>query len=323
MEECMRKKELEGKELNPETCTFVKKCPPGKVRNSKGKCVKGSTSKQNGTQAPRGRRTRREIINEYANQWTNTRGQHKATAVKFNRHKPTKYSVNNYKRGPPNPRLRKQSSLYGNPEIESSYQSQWNMGEPGAVANYSKAWPSGISELRNSLNLENQKRGIVQVPKVRKHKEKKPKNENEDGISLDLNNEDGPRHRLTATNNIGLVFNAAHNGKPKLLRKIKSAKVTKPEVEDEANEGLLQMFEAQQPPVKLEEEKKPNTRRLQRRKAKNKERMEAAAKQESVLKKESVLKEEEVVAQEPKIGRVRKRRQPKINAGLLGQGSGI
>ena len=59
MEECMRKKELEGKELNPETCTFVKKCPPGKVRNSKGKCVKGSTSKQNGTQAPRGRRTRR------------------------------------------------------------------------------------------------------------------------------------------------------------------------------------------------------------------------------------------------------------------------
>jgi len=82
------------------------------------------------------------------------------------------------------------------------------------------------------------------------------------------------------------------------------------------------MFEAQQPPVKLEEEKKPNTRRLQRRKAKNKERMEAAAKQASVSKEEVVLKEE-VVAQEPKIGRVRKRRQPKINAGLLGQGSGI
>ena len=34
-----------GKELNPATCTFVKQCNPGQVRNSEGKCVSEKKSK--------------------------------------------------------------------------------------------------------------------------------------------------------------------------------------------------------------------------------------------------------------------------------------
>jgi hypothetical protein len=266
MEECMRKKELEGKELNPETCLFVKKCPPGKVRNSNGKCVKGvKQSANNGAKAPTVRRTRREIMNETANQWTDKRGRHKATHLKFNRHKPTEYEANNYKRGPPTARLRKPAGLYANPPANS---------------NYSQAWRSGISELRNSLNLENERRGIVREIKERKRRTPK-KNESPGGISVNsgLN--------LNAPNNVGLVFDAAHNGKPKLLRKIESATEKQPEEEDD---GLLQMFEAQQPPAKLGVS--PNTRRLQRRKAKNKERKTKA-------------------------------KEEKLNSSLLGQGTGF
>ena len=260
----MRKKELEGKELNPETCLFVKKCPPGKVRNSNGKCVKGI--KQSANNRPTARRTRREIMNETANQWTDKRGRHKATVLKFNRHKPTEYDANNYKRGPPTARLRKPAGLYANPPANS---------------NYSQAWRSGISELRNSLNLENQKRGIVREIKERKRRTPK-KEESPGGISVNsgLN--------LDAPNNVGLVFNAAHNGKPKLLRKIASTTEKTPEVEED--DGLLQMFEAQQPPAKLGAS--PNTRRLQKRKAKNKERKTKA-------------------------------KEEKLNSSLLGQGTGF
>ena len=259
----MRKKELEGKELNPETCLFVKKCPPGKVRNSNGKCVKGV--KQSANNRPTARRTRREIMNETANQWTDKRGRHKATVLKFNRHKPTEYDANNYKRGPPTARLRKPAGLYANPPANS---------------NYSQAWRSGISELRNSLNLENQKRGIVREIKERKRRTPK-KEESPGGISVNsgLN--------LDAPNNVGLVFDAVHSGKPKLLRKITSAKEKTPEEEDD---GLLQMFEAQQPPAKLGAS--PNTRRLQKRKAKNKERKTKA-------------------------------KEEKLNSSLLGQGTGF
>ena len=48
MEECVRRNEAEGKEINPITCTFVKKCKTGEVRNEKGRCVKAKTkTKQN------------------------------------------------------------------------------------------------------------------------------------------------------------------------------------------------------------------------------------------------------------------------------------
>jgi hypothetical protein len=43
MEECVRRNEAEGKEINPVTCTFVNKCKPGETRNEKGRCVKGRT----------------------------------------------------------------------------------------------------------------------------------------------------------------------------------------------------------------------------------------------------------------------------------------
>ena len=48
MEECVRRNEAEGKEINPVTCTFIKKCKEGEVRNDKGRCVKAKTkTKQN------------------------------------------------------------------------------------------------------------------------------------------------------------------------------------------------------------------------------------------------------------------------------------
>ena len=43
MEECVRRNESEGKEINPVTCTFVNKCKPGEVRNEQGRCVKNRT----------------------------------------------------------------------------------------------------------------------------------------------------------------------------------------------------------------------------------------------------------------------------------------
>ena len=43
MEECVRRNDAEGKEINPVTCTFVNKCKPGETRNEKGRCVKNRT----------------------------------------------------------------------------------------------------------------------------------------------------------------------------------------------------------------------------------------------------------------------------------------
>jgi hypothetical protein len=51
MEECVRRNEEEGKEINPVTCNFVKKCKPGEFRNELGRCTKrkSKTNTQNKT----------------------------------------------------------------------------------------------------------------------------------------------------------------------------------------------------------------------------------------------------------------------------------
>lgn len=44
MEECVRRNDKAGKEINPVTCAFVKKCKTNEVRNSKGQCAKLTAS---------------------------------------------------------------------------------------------------------------------------------------------------------------------------------------------------------------------------------------------------------------------------------------
>jgi hypothetical protein len=239
MEECVQRMELQGKELNPTTCTFVKKCPEGEVRNEKGRCVK---SKKNApvvnvrpftyTEAPK--KPKREIPGE--------------GKVKFTRKRPMVARLNNEeeKRGPPNPRLRRTAKLYKNPPPNS---------------NYRTAWKNGFKEVRNSLSIEANKRGEVVIPKVRKTRAKK-------NYAISLSPNEGAKPlRQNAENNLGLVFDVEHNGQPKLLRKV-SANKTPSTVMNPENNQLMGMYEAQQPPV--------NSRRLQRRKARNQARKESA-----------------------------------------------
>ena len=230
MEACIQKMELQGKELNPETCVFVKKCPEGFVRNEKGRCVKAKKAstpnvEQVYVEAPK--KPKREIPGE--------------GKVKFTRRKQSnimQLNNENEKRGPPHPRLRKTARLYAN----------------------ATNWRKGFRDVRNSLSIEANKKGMVVIPKVRKTKGKKESNY---GISLSANsqNEGGPRQN--AENNLGLAFDIEHGGQPKLLRKISGNRSPSPLPTANENQ-LMGMYEAQQPPV--------NTRRLQRRKAKNKAR---------------------------------------------------
>ena len=238
MEECVQRMEAQGKELNPTTCTFVKKCPEGEVRNEKGRCVK---SKKNTpvvnvrpfTYTESQKKPKREIPGE--------------GKVKFTRRKPTVTMLNNEdeKRGPPQPRLRKTAKLYRNPPPTSNYKS---------------AWKNGFKEVRNSVSIEAEKRGQVVIPKVRKTRSKK-------NYAISLSPNEGVKPlRQNAENNLGLVFDVRHNRQPKLLRKLTATKTPTPV--DEDNNQLMGMYEAQQPPV--------NSRRLQRRKARNRARKASA-----------------------------------------------
>jgi len=244
MDQCITKMEAQGKELNPETCVFVKKCPEGQVRNEKGRCVKTKKTEPNvqpfTSNAPK--KPKRIIPGQVPGKKT----------IRFNRHKITVHNLNNAteKRGPPGPRLRKTGKLYKKPPVNSNYKS---------------AWQFGLTETRNSLNLENRKRGRVVIPAVRKTRAKK-QSQNEDAYSLGSLNfsnqsREGPQRQGT-DNNVGLVFNVEHGGQPKLLRKLFGNITPSPGPSPNENQ-LIGMYEAQQPPV--------NTRRLQRRKAKNKE----------------------------------------------------
>ena len=230
MEACIEKMDLQGKELNPETCVFVKKCPEGQVRNEKGRCVKSKKQRTPNVEplyveAPK--KPKREIPGE--------------GKVKFVRRKKSNIiHLNNEteKRGPPHPRLRKTARLYAN----------------------ASNWHKGHHDLRNSLSIEAEKRGMVVIPQVRKTRAKKGKPSQNYGISLSANSEnvEGP---VRQENNLGLAFDIEHGGQPKLLRKLSGNRT--PNALPSPNENqLMGMYEAQQPPV--------NTRRLQRRKAKNK-----------------------------------------------------
>jgi hypothetical protein len=148
MEECVRRNEEEGKEINPVTCNFVKKCKPGEFRNELGRCIKGKskTNPQNKTQ-------------------------NKPNAVPFapfvytrplEVKKKTTFTRKKAKTIP-----RKNGNNY-----------TYNIGRPGRVTKTAKLYtnhPLNTTttigrKTRNSLNLERAKRGIVFEGKTRKSK---------------------------------------------------------------------------------------------------------------------------------------------------------
>jgi len=136
MEECVRRNEAEGKEINPTTCAFVKKCKEGEVRNDKGRCTKTGT------------RTRPKTQNKTNSQlpfvpyvYTNPLEQKKR--VTYNRKKAKEIkrqngNTFNYNLGRAG-RRRKTAKLYANHPLNT----RTTIGK----------------ETRNSLNLENMKRG--------------------------------------------------------------------------------------------------------------------------------------------------------------------
>lgn len=254
MEQCITKMEAEGKELNPATCMFVKKCPEGQMRNEKGRCVKSKkvaepvVDVQPFTMTEGPKKPKRVIPGQVPGKRT----------IRFNRHKPNVHNLDNAgeKRGPPAPRLRKTGKLYKRPPANSDYKS---------------AWQYGLTETRNSLNVENEKRGRVVIPVVRKTRGKKSSESQEPyslgSLNLSSSAQQGVK-RQGSKNNVGLVFDVEHGGQPKLLRRVPGNRPNTPGISPNENQ-LMGMYEAQQPPV--------NTRRLQRRKAKNKARKEQEA----------------------------------------------
>ena len=147
MEECVRRNEAEGKEINPVTCTFVNKCKPGETRNEKGRCVKGRTK-------------------------TKT----KPNAVPF---APFVYAKplevkkkQSFTRKKAKEIKRKNGNNYS-----------YNIGRPGRVTKPAALYAfnnegrrGNARETRNSLNLERAKKGIVFEPKTRKSANQKRAN---------------------------------------------------------------------------------------------------------------------------------------------------
>lgn len=133
MEECVRRNEAEGKELNPVTCTFVKKCKTGEVRNEKGRCTKTRTRTKT--------QNKPNVVPFAPYVYTNPLEQKKR--VTYNRKKAKEIKRKNgntfsYNIGRAE-RKRKTAKLYANHP-------------PNTRTTIGK-------ETRNSLNLENAKRG--------------------------------------------------------------------------------------------------------------------------------------------------------------------
>ena len=134
MEECVRRNDKAGKEINPITCAFVKKCKTDEVRNSKGQCAKLTASEY-----------RRGILNKLPKK------KQKVERVHYEFQHPLahakKVTMNNRR---PKPIKRNKSH---NKNIERV------TGEPGRVRYSAKLKPPhnvtnnvrGRSEVRNSL----------------------------------------------------------------------------------------------------------------------------------------------------------------------------
>jgi hypothetical protein len=154
MEECVRRNDAEGKEINPVTCTFVNKCKPGETRNDKGRCVKGRTktrqTKPNAVQFAPFVYTRPLEVKK---KQSFTRRRAKAIPRKNGNN----YSYNIGRAG----RVTKPGALY-------------------AFNNEGKR--GNARETRNSLNLERAKRGIVFERKTRKSANQRLANEKPEAI---------------------------------------------------------------------------------------------------------------------------------------------
>jgi hypothetical protein len=147
MEECVRRNDAEGKEINPVTCTFVNKCKAGETRNEKGRCVKGRT------------KTKPNAVPFAPFVYT------KPLAVKkkqsFTRKKAMAMAI-----------PRKNGNTYS-----------YNIGRPGRVTKPAALYAfnnegrrGNARETRNSLNKERAKRGIVFERKTRKSANEKRAN---------------------------------------------------------------------------------------------------------------------------------------------------
>ena len=153
MEECVRRNEAEGKEINPVTCTFVNKCKPGETRNEKGRCVKGRTK-------------------------TKT----KPNAVEF---APFVYAK------PLEVKKKQSFTRKKAKEIpkENGNNYSYNIGragrviKPGALYAFNNEGKRGNKrETRNSLNIERAKRGIVVQRKTRQSANEKRAKESPEAI---------------------------------------------------------------------------------------------------------------------------------------------
>lgn len=131
MEECVRRNEAEGKEINPVTCNFVKKCKADEVRNEQGRCTKKGTKTQN-----------KPIVVPFSPYvYTNPSEQKKRVTYNRKKAKVIKRKTGNtftYNVGYAG-RRRKTAKLYANHPLNT----RTTIGK----------------ETRNSLNLENAKRG--------------------------------------------------------------------------------------------------------------------------------------------------------------------
>ena len=153
MEECVRRNDAEGKEINPVTCTFVNKCKPGETRNEKGRCVKGRTKTKN-----------------------------KPNAVPFAPFvyaKPLEVKKNlSFTRKKAKEIEKKNGNNYS-----------YNVGRPGRVTKPGALYAfnnegkrGNKRETRNSLNLERAKRGIVVQRKTRQSANEKRAKESPEAI---------------------------------------------------------------------------------------------------------------------------------------------
>ena len=148
MEECVRRNDEEGKEINPVTCTFVKKCKEGEVRNDKGRCTKSRT------------KTKKSKPNSPLSfePFVYQKPLAEKKRVTYNRKKPKAIKRKN-----------------GNSFI-------YNIGRPGRVTKSAALYAFNNNgrrtrtkrETRNSLNIERAKRGIEFEPKSRHTMNEKP-----------------------------------------------------------------------------------------------------------------------------------------------------
>ncbi len=174
-----------GKELNPATCTFVKKCNPGQVRNMQGRCVSEKKSKMvkktNGMLS--------DTVPEYAPLKKSKSKRKKQIVKKLVIDNSEKNVIPHYEYNSNNEEL---VTTNNNPlnkqKTKTIYRNRKRGKDKGTFGTTNKNGKAK-SPVRNSLNLLNYRLGLTEPRPKRERKTKETVMDNNSGLMFNVDKE--------------------------------------------------------------------------------------------------------------------------------------